>query len=372
MLNILYDNQIFNLQKYGGISRYFSELMSRLNSDSDFSITPKNYCSNNVYLKTNQLTSYNEFNNFPAFRGKKRIENFIVNHESEKIKMFLEKGKFDVFHPTYYNSSFLKNLSGNKPFVLTVHDMIHELYYDKQLETLHPETINKSILIPKANHIIAISETTKKDILHFYPDIDEKKISVIYHGNSLGLFKSQSKRSVEKKYILYVGGRKHYKNFMWMLKAIAPLLVQKNILLICAGGGYFDDYEQQNIDQFRLNKYVKHIEIDSDLVLQNLYEHAQFFIYPSQYEGFGIPILESFACKCPALLSDASCFPEIAGNAGLFFKSGNDEDLLTQINVLLENNQLRNDLIEKGITRLRDFSWEKTVNEHKVVYSSFL
>lgn len=343
-----------------------------MKSDPEFNTIPDRFYASNFYLESKGLNRFNQLNTLPTFRGKTRVEYFLFKKESNRIKNLLSKGKFDVFHPTYYNSSFLKDLPGNKPFVLTVHDMIHELYYDRQLECLHPETFHKSILIPRADHIIAISENTKKDILHFYPDIDKAKISVIYHGNSIVSTQRLSKRFVENKYILYVGGRKYYKNFIWMLKVIAPLLVQENILLICAGGGYFDDYEQKNIEQCKLNNYVKHIEIDSDPVLQNLYEHAQFFIYPSQYEGFGIPILESFACKCPVVLSDSSSFPEIAGNAGLFFKSGNSEDLLTQSNLLIDNNELRADLITKGITRLKDFSWEKTVNEHKVVYSSFI
>ena len=101
-----------------------------------------------------------------------------------------------------------------------------------------------------------------------------------------------------------------------------------------------------------------------------MYKKASCFIYPSSHKGFGIPILEAFSCGCPALLAKSSCFPEIAGNAAMYFENGNEENLVKQLEMILEDTGLSQRLRQTGFERLRFFSWEKTVKQHIEVYQN--
>lgn len=369
-LRILFDNQIFNNQQFGGISRYFAELMDGIVNHHSHQLIPMKLFSTNFYLSDKNLLKYQFFLNTPKFRGKARINTFLTEKQNKLVTALIAKGEYDVFHPTYYDSKFL-NFLPNKPFVLTVHDMIHELYLDKNYKKVHSETINKRILIPKANHIIAVSQNTKNDILKIYPSISPEKISVIHHGSSLKADNHVLQMKLPEKYVLFVGHRDSYKNFCWMISALKNYLIDNDIKVICAGGRGFEENELKMLDEFGLINKVIHIPIDDDHKLAHLYEHAICFVYPSRYEGFGIPILEAFACKCPVITSNSSCFPEIAGNAALYFDLDKPIELLESLQVVQKPEQ-RSLLIAEGIKQLQKFSWEKSVSQHLEVYNNLI
>ncbi|WP_439883026.1 glycosyltransferase family 4 protein [Pontibacter sp. MBLB2868] len=367
MIKILYDYQAFS-KKFGGISRYFSELMHGINAADGLTTFPRNFYSDNIHLQEKGLIKPAPLSGLPNFKGKRRLESYLCTNEINKIAEMLRKGSFDIFHPTYYDVNFLKNI-GNKPFVVTVHDMIHELYYDQKFETIHYETYCKSILIPKAHHIIAVSENTKNDILRFYPKVKEDNISVVYHGASF-LVKEIFASSVtfDFRYLLYVGNRKHYKNFTWFLSSIAGILKDEDLKLVCAGGGEFDTYENQMIRNLQLEHRVFFLDVANDEILKCAYSQAQCFILPSLHEGFGIPILEAFACRCPVLVADTSCLPEIAGPAALYFNPYDAEDLVQKVGQLLADKDLAHKLINSGIEQLRKYSWENAIRQHELIY----
>lgn len=368
---ILFDQQIFRLQQYGGISRYFSKLINGLYHSDDFNILPNTYFSNNKHLDEQQVNKFSHLYKTRNFRGRRRLINYLINKNDRNLIRCIKEGMYDIFHPTYYQVDFLNHLPINKPFVLTVHDMIHEkmsaLVFD-----YYNEVKNKAILIHKAEQIIAISENTKKDILHFYPEINPDKITVIYHGCSSVAHYQKPVNLAISKYILFVGNREAYKNFKWMFESISDFLKEKNMILVCAGGGSFSDSELELFKSFHLDKNVHFIDISNDIFLNDLYRNAFCFIYPSLYEGFGIPILESFTNNCPVILSKESCFPEIAGNAALYFEINKAESLVGQLTALFSNNDLRNELIKYSKVILLKYSWNKMVTEHMEVYKSIL
>ncbi len=178
-MKILYDHQIFTSQKYGGISRYFYELVRELTDTQKVECEIPLLVSNNHYISDNKYVKYVDLLPNKQFRGKGRIFNYL-NKPNTILK--LKQQKFDVFHPTYYDPYFLTYL-GKKPFVLTVHDMIHEKFSDMFLST-DKTTEQKRLLVEKATKIIAISQTTKKDLIELF-GTDESKIEVVYHGNSM-------------------------------------------------------------------------------------------------------------------------------------------------------------------------------------------
>jgi glycosyltransferase involved in cell wall biosynthesis len=310
--------------------------------------------------------------------GKTRIYNLLKKIYSSKYYdccqknreysiELLKKQEFDIFHPTYYDDYFL-NYLGNKPFVLTIHDMILEKlpeFFPIVYETM----ITKKKLAHKANHIIAVSQNTKKDIVEIW-DIDPKKISVIYHGANLLDNENCKYLNIPDPFLLFVGTRNYYKNFLFFIHSISDVLIEKNLNLVCTGN-YFNEEEIRLFEYLKIKERVHHYYAN-DMELSYLYKNAIALVFPSLYEGFGIPILEAFVNKCPVLLSNASCFPEIAGNAALYFDPKSTIEIQNQINNIIDNPSLREELILNGNIQLNSFSWEKASNETIKVYTDLL
>jgi glycosyltransferase involved in cell wall biosynthesis len=281
------------------------------------------------------------------------------------------KSRPDVFHPTYYDPYFL-DLIGDIPFVLTIYDMSHELY--PQLFSRFDFTAeNKKKVSAKANRIIAISEHTKNDIISLL-NIPASKVDVIPLATTLfptGM--GNAAIPLPNNYILYVGKRNTYKNFSFLLEAI-KMLSQMNITrsLICAGGGKFSTQERKEIHRLQLSDKIIQMDIHDNL-LAYLYSQAQVFVFPSLYEGFGIPILEAFACGCPVLLSNRSSLPEVGGDAARYFDPESIPSLVEKLAEVMKNKALAEEMRTKGLDRSKLFSWEntalKTIETYKKVLS---
>jgi glycosyltransferase involved in cell wall biosynthesis len=249
--------------------------------------------------------------------------------------------------------------------------MIHEKFpemFPKNDKT----TQNKKILAKKASKIIAVSESTKKDLIDIF-GIEKSKIDVVYHGNSL--FENvnvQKFNCVYGNYLLYVGSRGAYKNFNSFIKAIHPLISENsNLSLVCVGGGTFTSTELKLFKTLNISTKIYQYSLE-DRELAEFYKNAIMFIFPSLYEGFGIPILEAFACKCPVVCSNTSSLPEVAGNAAIYFDPYNYESILKSVEKVYFNPNLRDELIRKGVERVKDFSWHDTALKTKNVYDSIL
>ncbi|MEI7424959.1 MAG: glycosyltransferase [Candidatus Staskawiczbacteria bacterium] len=175
-MKILFDNQIFELQKYGGISRYFCELFKKFNNYSDIQYQLPIRNSINEYLS--KIEPFNKQDLYPhvtaRMRGKtlinKILDIFDKNSNKNIVKKALLEQNFDIFHPTYYSPYFLKYL-GSKKLVVTIYDMIHEIYPEYFLSDKGKTINNKRKLVMRADKIIAISESTKKDIIKFYRNL---------------------------------------------------------------------------------------------------------------------------------------------------------------------------------------------------------
>lgn len=367
-MKILYDHQIFTSQRYGGISRYFYELVCKFFSDTQ----KINYeipllVSNNYYISDKKFVNYIDLLPSKQFRGKHKI--FSIINKPYSI-MQLKQQKFDVFHPTYYDPYFLKYL-GNKPFILTVYDMIHEKF-PQMFTDAKKITEQKKLLTSSASKIITISESTKKDLIDIF-GIEKSKIEVIYLGNSMHpKLNTTLDFELPKKYLLFVGSRAGYKNFNRFIISVSELLNQdKELYVLCTGGGKFNDHEIKQFNELGISKKVLQYNLDDDS-LAYFYKHAFAFIFPSLYEGFGIPVLESFACGCPLLCSDVSSLPEVAGESAYYFDPYSEESIRDAVLRVLDDTNLRKDLIAKGKERLKQFSWQKTAEQTKKVYESVL
>lgn len=381
-MKVLYDYQAFQMQKVGGVSNCFVELIAHLPQFVDWTIGLKE--SNNVHLrdkkllpnvKEQSLVAENFLTKMP-FKGKATLFKFINEHfevfpSSEHINMkycieLLKKQDFDLFHPTFFNPYFL-NFIGNKPYVLTVHDFIT----DKFSCPNDPQTQRRKLLASKASHLIAVSKQTKQDAIDFL-HVPSDKISVIYHGVSIPK-DITVRKIIDGNYFLFVGRRGDYKNFKLMVSAMVNFFKKHpDYKLVCTADD-FNKEEMALFDKLMIKDRIIHIFV-SYIELLSLYKYAKAFIYPSLYEGFGIPILEAYAMECPVLLARESCFPEIAGDAALYFKLTPKENTLTS---LLEefvemSHEEISSLIRKQNQQLQKYSWEKSSRQLADLYESVL
>jgi glycosyltransferase involved in cell wall biosynthesis len=232
---------------------------------------------------------------------------------------------------------------------------------------------NKKYAVQRADHIICISESTKNDLIDIL-NISPDKISVIYLGYTNKTARHKNKlNSGEKPYILYVGQRAAYKNFSCLLQAYAssPRL-QRDFKLVCFGADRFSNDEINKIKDLNIKQEnVVHLIGDDDLLSQ-LYSNASIFVFPSLYEGFGIPLLEAMSFNCPVVCSNTSSFPEVAGDAADYFDPCNLEEMISSIESVAFSTEKRNHLIERGLERIKLFSWEKCAEKTLKVYSSLL
>lgn len=357
-MKILFDHQTFSTQRFGGISRYFVNLNEGLNALPGISSSIATLYSENEYIDDQQVPLNNALGKKLFAGHNSRIYRWNRRYSAYKIK----QGNFDIFHPTYYDPYFVDSLK--KPFVLTVHDMIHELMAD-QFTDNNQVIAQKKLLIERADAVIAISGHTQSDIIKFYPEAEEK-ITVIHHGYQP--LQLTGNLALPNRYILFVGERYFYKNFTGFIDAAAALLNQdKTLSVICAGGGKFTAAEHELFAELNITSQIQQISAgEGDL--NQLYQQATLFVFPSFAEGFGFPLLEAFSAGCPVAASDNSCFPEIGGDAVVFFDPYNTNSLYMAMENLLTDEALRKDSIQKGRERLKLFTIKRQVENTLDLY----
>ena len=369
-MRVLLDHQIMDAQVRGGVSRYFHALSGAMQRRQLAEMRfPPLFTDNEYFRPVDRPCG--------AEPGKANRAARLVARTLRKAKSTLnerasvrelEKQGFDVFHPTYYDPYFLHHLK-RKPFVLTICDMIHEIY-PEHFSPRDRTRERKAILARAATRIIAPSRTTRDDIVR-YLGVEPAKIDVIHLANCLG---GESEAvPVPESYLLYVGGReRRYKNFANFFCAFARLAAAFPALqLVCVGGRGFAPEELAAIRGHGLESRCRSVPA-TDRQLAFLYRRAAVFVYPSLYEGFGLPVLEAFASNCPVALSRASCFPEIAGDAALYFDPCDARSIERTLGTLLADDALRRALIERGEERLRGFSWAATAQQTAAAYERCL
>lgn len=361
-MKIIFDQQIFTKQKYGGISRYIFELSKNLNDiGQDVRILAPIHI--NSYIKNHQNNIGVYLEGYPRFT--KRIfrnSNFIAS----KMYFRNQAKKPDILHETYYSNQSIA--PSYIPKIITVHDMIHELF-PENFPTQDKTSKIKKKAIQRADHVICISECTRQDLIKIL-DIPESKISVVYHGVSELI--GNGYHDITYPFFLYVGQRNGYKNFEILLRAYArSQFLRNNFRIIAFGGGSFTNEEYKTITTLNINPNSITQISGSDGILRSLYQQAVAFVYPSLYEGFGFPPLEAMTYGCPTLAANASSIPEITGNAALLFDPYSVEDLIEKIELVITSD-IREQLIKKGFSHCQKFTWEKCAQETLGVYQSVL
>lgn len=338
MKYLIFDDIIFNIQKFGGISSYWREMTFRVEKKNNFKI-----------LRT----------------------------KSSKFNRYLPVvSKTDIFHSSFYRI----NLSPKVKNVITIHDFIYEFGFLKTLNTI-PNILQIKLAISYADAIVCVSENTKKDLFSLYPQtIHHQNVFVIGHGKSFVINKYTSTQQFlptafstckPQQYILFVGKRLHYKNFQTALLGFhSSSLPKLGFSMICVGSKFLES-EEKMIEKLGLKKKVVYFDNVNQENLGYVYKHAFALVYPSLYEGFGLPPLEAMSCGCPVIASNTSSIPEVVGDAGILINPHDVNAIASALEKLLCD-ETRNYYIAKGLNRAELFSWEKTAQKYTEIYKSLI
>ena len=364
-MRIAYDYQIFCEQSVGGISRYIVNLATVMGELNDVKVIAP-FHQNQYLLDSPRGLVYGKgIPRYPAKTG--RIFNAI---NFQLSKRFMRSWHPDVVHETFYSG--IPTGPTGTPTILTVHDMIDELFPAKNSDKF---IAAKKKAINRAEHIITVSESTKTDLINIL-HIDKNKISIVYHGFDKYKREINSEyysSNIQSPFLLYVGARGRYKNFYNFIQAYAQSAPLKNNMNVIAfGGGKFTSKELQFISKLGLGENQVLQVSGNDLTLGEYYSKAVAFVYPSLYEGFGLPPLEAMAHDCPVVSSDRSSMPEVIGNAAAFFNPYIIDDMTNSIESVVFSQDRKSSLIKLGQKRLEFFSWNKCASETFELYKKLV
>jgi glycosyltransferase involved in cell wall biosynthesis len=364
MLKIIFDYQIFYFSQHGGPQRYFFEIATHIAKMKGFQV----HIAAPLYLtkwlrRCSPDVVWGRY--FPPIAKTTRIRKWL---NAGLFAQMLKKHPPDILHKTNYFSSITRLPEGTRN-VLTVHDMICERFstlfrYADKIITAKTNAINQ------ADHIICVSEHTRQDVVSLL-NIPSHKITVIHHAPSLKRTPNFDHAALPEPFILYVGRRGGYKNFIRLLSAYArSKRLHQDFRIICFGGSPLSVAERECIHALGIPaETVKQVS-GEDTVLAAYYGKAAAFVYPSLYEGFGIPVLEAMACGCPVVCSNTGSLPEVSGKAARFFDPYNEEDIAHALETVVYSTDRRQELIRLGTERAREFSWNAAAEKTAQVYTS--
>lgn len=365
-MKVLYDAQIFRQQRYGGISRYFCEIAPRINAapDTQARILAPRY--QNAYLReidpAVRVGWYSRRTSRPLWLHK------MAMRATERLTTALFRP--DVVHETYFFGPTVKAPQACR--VLTIYDMIHERF-PQLFAADNPDSRAKRAAALRADHVICISECTRRDVIELL-GLPPSKVTVTYLSASLRPppVLPPLPDLGGRPYLLYVGDRGGYKNFSGLLQALQGSTLLQDMQLVCYGGGAMKPQEWAQIDELRLaRERVIHCGGD-DATLAALYAGARCFVCPSKYEGFGLPPLEAMHCGCPVVCSTGGSLPEVTGRACVPFDPDDIDAMRHAIESVSLSDNRRATLRALGYEQTRRFSWDRCAAETLDVYRGLM
>ena len=365
-LKVLYDGMIYQRQRAGGINRYFEKIIDHLPANIAPEITLTNAPVTN-FPKNQRLNQH--IKSFHLPRPFRKVSRIIRSARFEALGMELAP---DLVHATYYDTlAGYENFESGPPLVVTVHDMTHEKF-PQLLDRRGHHAALKRRAIRRADSIICVSKRTRDDLLERYPEC-ANKTRVIYHATCLGTVEPDNWIAEDDRpYILFVGSRAGYKNFDGLLNAFRKVIARIPDVQLRAVGSQFSDREQIKLKKLGLADHVIAHGLVSDSRLASMYRNSQLLVYPSLYEGFGLPLLEAMSCGTPVLAANTSCIPEVVQDAAMLFDPYASDDFIEAICYLLKNSCVCKQLVKDGYKRCQQFSWAEAADRTVSVYQTAL
>jgi glycosyltransferase involved in cell wall biosynthesis len=357
-MRVLFDEQIFLLQKQGGISRYFVELIRA------FVTTPN--------LGVDPILGFKTTTNELLLKLSKDLNLGITLSKSSKPINLARSGfaagfdspRVDLIHHTFYSKLFWRTRFKG-PRISTHYDMIPELFGESKFG-INPH-LSKHWYYKNVDQIISISNSAKDDLKNIWPDIKTPR-RVTHLGNPN---KVSSVIPRNQGHVIYVGVRGGYKDAQTLLRAFAATPESLRTKLEFLGGGSFTQTELDLIDELGISNHVTQRDVTDD-ELETAYSSAHVFILSSKYEGFGLPVLEAMQFGCRAILSDVPALVEVAGDCADYFKAGDVPSLTRVMTSALTDQPDLNPYLESGLLRANEFSWAKTAKLTAAVYQALI
>ena len=360
---------IFETQAHGGISNIYNEiypLMCNMDDSLMINILTQRKLMRPVPVHPRVLHNSTMFVE-NIMRPNRIFGDYIYTVKNKLFNYYIGSGHNSIWHPTYYH---LPGKWSGK-IVITVLDMIHELYPNfYNFKGVGTFIGRKERCIKQADALIAISNTTAEDICRIY-DIPRDKIHVA-HLSCAKEYKKVDDSGIkphetgDKPYLLYVGGRNYHKNFAAFIGAYSHWNKREEFNIVVVGSP-FSPEEIKILHQWGIADAIINIVNPSNEQLCSLYNHAEVFIYPSLYEGFGIPLLEAMACGCPLVAADIKVVNEVAADVPYYFDPEDNNSILSAIDKALANGK-NHPKIQKGIDHAGRYSWNNTAKEVLKVY----
>lgn len=352
-MKIVFDNLIFSWQKMGGISIFWSKIIELATQripqeDVIFYEYPKadlNFVRKNIQLPQSQLRF------FPNIWF--------------SLQRYLNVSLAQISTPFIFHSSYYRICRNPKAInVITIHDFTYEKYTKGWTRRIH--IFHKYQALRKADFIVCISKNTRQDLFHYLPEIDKNKVAIIHNGVS-EIYRKLSPEDfpnppqLPQNFLLFVGSRAPYKQFDFSVKVAGssglPLVVV---------GSPLSAKEEEKLKSYNVNYISKTFPTDQELCYY--YNHATALLYPSEYEGFGIPVIEAQRCGCPVLAYNASSIPEVIGDSPLLLDELHLDKALPLLLRLLQEESFRNEVIRKGLENAKQFSWIKMQDQYLTLY----
>lgn len=368
MPTIAYDHQIFSLQQFGGISRYFCELAVRVPGIAGMSTQVVAPLYFNAHLASSTAPRIGHHRPVP-FRGAGRLYRWFNRTAGPAAMRRLDP---QLVHWTYFKP--YEAPPGTRT-VVTVYDMIHELFA-KDFPASDGTSADKRRCVAAASHVICISQSTKDDLMRLF-DVPPEKISVTHLGFSHAFSAPDAAPARvshdARPYLLYVGQRQGYKGFDIALRAYASSKALRDDFDFVAFGGFaFGEPEAALLRGLGLRDGSVRRVAGGDELLAAAYRGAHAFVYPSLYEGFGIPPLEAMGCGCPVVCANTSSLPEVVGSAAETFDPASVDALCEALERVCFDDARRATLIDAGKLRAAMFSWDRCAAETADVYRRLL
>ena len=270
--------------------------------------------------------------------------------------------------------------------IVTIHDCIH-LVFPQYLRSRLARTAARTAFwtaTHRASRILTVSEASKKDILRFF-QVPEERVTVIYNAIAEHFYEEppeedvarvQERYQLHDRFVMYAGNVKPHKNLERLIDAFA-LLRQDGAyddLKLLISGSEISKYTtlRRAVHRYNLHKHVRFLGFQSEQTLKALYRLADVFVFPSLYEGFGLPPLEAMASRTPVVVSNVSSLPEVVGDAGLLVNPYDAASIADGIRQVFENSTLRDELIARGVARARSFSWRESVARVRAIYQEVI